>query len=85
MSLLTYTYLVEKHGLRVNLETLANILDSTAANLRRKISEETFEIPTYMDGGKRWADTRDVAAYLDERREQARQEHQRVHGAGLPA
>jgi len=80
MSLLTYTYLVEKHGLRVNLETLANILDSTAANLRRKISEETFEIPTYMDGGKRWADVRDVADYLDVRRAEAKAGHHSTRG-----
>lgn len=73
--------LVEQHGLRVDLEKLAQILETTAPNIRRKISENTFLIPTYIDGGKRWADTRDVAEYLDQRRQEARQ----AHGAGLRA
>lgn len=81
MSILTQMVLIERHGLRVDLEALAKILDTTPANLRRRISEQTLEIPTYVDGGKRWADVRDVAEYLDARRAEAR----RVHGAGLPA
>lgn len=80
MSILTQMVLVEKYGLRVDLEGLAKILDTTAPNLRRKISEGTMEIPTYLDGGRRWADVRDVAEYLDRRREEARQ----GHGAGPP-
>ncbi len=75
MSFLTTAYLMEKHGLRLDLEALAKELDTTPANLRRRISLEDFEIPTYVDGGKRWADVRDVASYLDARREQARQAH----------
>ena len=73
MSILTTMVLIERHGLRVDLEQLAQILDTTAANLRRKISERTIEIPTYVDGGKRWADVRDVAAYLDQKRQDARE------------
>lgn len=85
MSLLTHIYLLEQHGPRADLEKLAKILDTTPPNLRRRISEQTFEIPTYLDGGRRWADIRDVADYLDARRQQAREAHQRGHGAGLPA
>jgi len=77
MSILTQMVLIEKYGLRVDLERLAVILDTTPPNIRRKISEDSFEIPTYVDGNKRWADIRDVAEYLDRRREEARQ----VHGA----
>lgn len=76
MSILTTMVLIERHGLRVDLEKLAEILDTTPSNLRRKISERTMEIPTYVDGGKRWADVRDVAEYLDQKRRDAR--------AGLP-
>ena len=72
MSLLSQMVLIEKHGLRVDLEALADILDTSAANLRRRISEGTLTIPTYMDGGKRWADTRDVADYFDAMRQTAR-------------
>jgi len=75
MSLLTQMVLIERHGLRVNLEALASILDTTPANLRRRISAQDFEIPTYVDGGKRWADVRDVADYLDARRAEARELH----------
>jgi len=81
MSMLAQMVLIEKYGLRVNLDQLAAILETTAPNLRRKISEGTFGIPTYIDNGKRWADVRDVADYLDQRRQEARQ----VHGAGLRA
>lgn len=81
MSILTQMVLIEKHGLRVDLETLAGILDTTAANIRSKISAATFPIPTYIDGAKRWADVRDVAEHLDSCRQQARL----AHGAGLPA
>ena len=35
------------------------------------ISDGKFSIPTYIDGGKRWADYRDVAAYIDHCRAQA--------------
>lgn len=81
MSLLTQMILIEQHGLRVDLEKLAQILDTTVPNIRRKVSDNTFLIPTYIDGGKRWADTRDVAEYLDQRRQEARL----VHGANPPA
>lgn len=79
MSFLTTAFLMEKHGLRTDLEALANILDTTPSNLRRRISLGDFEIPTYVDGGKRWADIRDVASYLDARRDQAREAHQVAH------
>lgn len=75
MSFITLAYLMDRHGLRLDLEALAKELDTTPANLRRRISLNDFEIPTYVDGGKRWADARDVAAYLDERRRQALEAH----------
>ena len=58
-------------------DRMAEILETTQPNIRRKISEARFEIPTYIDNGKRWADIRDVAEYLDQRRQEARL----VHGA----
>lgn len=75
MSLISQMVLIEKHGMRVDLERLATILETTAPTLRRKISDGSMEIPTYVDGGKRWADIRDVAEYLDAMREQARLGH----------
>lgn len=75
MSLLAQMVLIEKYGLRVDLERLAAILETSQPNLRRKISDATLGIPTYIDGGKRWADTRDVADYLDQLRQAAHQAH----------
>lgn len=72
MSILSQMVLIEKHGLRVDLETLAAILGTKPATLRNRVSDRTLEIPTYVDSGKRWADTRDVAEYLDARRAEAR-------------
>ena len=80
MSFLTTAFLMEKYGLRADLKALAEILDTSDANLRRRISLGDFEIPTYVDGGRRWADIRDVDAYLDARRDQAREAHQVAHG-----
>lgn len=75
VSILAQMVLIEKHGLRVDLEGLASILDTTPPNLRRMISAHTLQIPTYIDGGRRWADVRDVADYFDLRRQEARRSH----------
>lgn len=80
MSILTQMVLIEKYGIRVDLEGLASILDTTAANLRRRISEGTLTIPTYVDGGRRWADVRDVAEYLDAMRASARSANPQAAG-----
>lgn len=47
MSLLSQMVLIEQHGLRVDLDRLATILETTPANLRRKVSDGTLDIPTY--------------------------------------
>lgn len=72
MSLLAQAYLIERYGLRLDLEQLAQVFDCTNISLRRRISEGSLGIPTYMDGKKRYADVRDVAAYLDAKRDEAR-------------
>lgn len=71
-SLVTQMVLAEKHGLRLNVEQLASVLDMTPGAILNAISARRFPIPTYVDGKRRYADFRDVAAYLDGRREQAR-------------
>lgn len=81
MTLLTLTFLMEKYGVRVNLEVLAVILDTTPGNLRRRISLGDLEIPTYLDSGRRWADIRDVAHYLDACRQNALEAHRTALGA----
>ena len=79
MSVLATMVLVERYGLRLNVDQLAEVLDVQPGTVRNQISAERFPIPTYLDQGRRWADARDVAAYLDACRDRARS------GAGTPA
>lgn len=66
MSLVTQAFIVEKYGLRLNAEQIADILGVTKAALYNQISSNTCPVKTYLDAGKRWADYRDVATYFDE-------------------
>lgn len=71
MSLFTQAMIVEKYGLRLNVEQLAEVLGVTKASLYNMFSGGTCPVKTYLDGGKRWADYRDVAEHLDRCRELA--------------
>lgn len=66
MSLITQAFIVEKYGLRLNAEQIADVLGITKAALYNQISSNTCPVKTYIDAGKRWADYRDVATYFDE-------------------
>lgn len=68
MSIVTQAFIVEKYGVRLDTEQLAELLSISPAALRNQITLGTCGIKTYRDGKKRWADYRDVAAYLDELR-----------------
>lgn len=65
MSLITQAFLVEKYGLRLNAEQLADVLGITKAALYNQISAGTFPVKTYLESGKRFADYRDVAEHFD--------------------
>lgn len=71
MSLLAQLILAEKYGMRLDMQELASELDMAKGTLMNQISAGTLGIKTYMDGGKRWADVRDVAAHYDRMREKA--------------
>ena len=60
-SLVTQMVLAEKHGLRLNVEQPASVLDMTPGAILNAISARRFPIPTYVDGKRRYADFRDVA------------------------
>lgn len=66
MSLLTQAYLLEKYGPRLGADDVAKVLGISRAALYNQISAGTCRVKTYLDGGKRWADYRDVAAFFDE-------------------
>lgn len=66
MSLITQAFVVERYGLRVTMEQLAEILGITKPTLYNQLSAGNCRVKTYLDGGKRFADYRDVAKHLDE-------------------
>lgn len=72
MSLLTQAYLLEKYGPRLTVAQLAEVVGSAEQTIYNKCAKGTFPVLTYVDGGKRFADYRDVAKYLDDCRERAR-------------
>lgn len=67
-SLITQMIIAEKYGLRLDVNQLAHLLGITAGTVLNRISANTFSIPTYIDGGKRYADYRDVAWHFDSSR-----------------
>jgi predicted DNA-binding transcriptional regulator AlpA len=71
VSLVTQAFVVEQYGLRLNVEQLAQVLGISKGAVYNQISDGTMPVRTYLDGGKRWADYRDVAAHLDACYEQA--------------
>ena len=65
MSLVTQAFIVERHGLRLTVDDLAKLLGVSRPALYNQICAGTCPVKTYRDGGKRYADYRDVAAHLD--------------------
>lgn len=71
-SLVTQMIVAERYGLRLSVSQLATLLGRTEGTIRNQISGGRLGIHTYLDGGQRWADYRDVAEYIDAKRESAR-------------
>ncbi|UBB19531.1 hypothetical protein [Comamonas odontotermitis] len=71
-SLVTQMFVAEKYGLRLDVNQLAQLLSITPGTVHNRISANTFDIPTYLDNGKRYADYRDVAAHFDSIRNNAK-------------
>jgi hypothetical protein len=65
MSLMTQAYLLEKYGPRLNAEQLAEALNITVTAMHNQRSKGTLAVKTYLDGGRVWADYRDVADFFD--------------------
>jgi len=78
-TLMTQAMIVDKYGIRLPVEKLAEILCITKPSVYNQLSAGTFPIPTYMDQGRRYADFRDVAAHIDKCRDAA------TRGAGSQA
>ena len=65
MSLVTQMIVAEKYGARLGMEQLAEILGVSKGALYNQVSAGRCPVKTYLDGGKRFADFRDVAEHLD--------------------
>lgn len=72
MSIITQAFIAEKYGIRLDAEALASILGIATGTILNNIRSGRFTIPTYKDGGKVWADYRDVAEYIDACRKQGK-------------
>lgn len=71
MSLITQAFIVERYGLRLTTDQLAEVLGISKASLYNQVSAGTCPVKTYLDGGKRYADYQHVAEHLDACRELA--------------
>jgi hypothetical protein len=63
----------------LNIEQLATVLGITKGAVYNQISADKFPIATYVDGGKRWADCRDVAEHFEHCRQRAHVAKQTAH------
>lgn len=72
MSLLIQAYLLDKYGPRLSLEQVSEVLGFEKQTVYHRISRGDLGVRTYVDGGRRWADARDVADFFDRCRAQAR-------------
>ncbi len=71
MSLMQQAYLLDRYGLRLSMDQLAEVIGLEKQTVMNRVSKGTLGIATYLDGKHRWADVRDVAAYFDGLRERA--------------
>lgn len=72
MSLLTRAALLDKYGLRLNMDQLGKVLDLSSGHIHNMISRGQFPVRTYKDGGRRFASYEAVAEYLEKMDEEAR-------------
>ena len=72
MSLLHEAIVAEKYGLRLTVAQISEALSISKQTIYNQVAKGEFKLPTYVDGTTRYADYRDVAAYLDSFRAQTR-------------
>ncbi len=65
MSIVTQAMIFEKYGPRLGVQQLAELMALSPKTIYNQVSAKTFPVPTYVDGGARWADFRGAAAHFD--------------------
>lgn len=71
MSIVTQAIIADKYGLRLTVDQLGECIGLARSTIYNQIVKGEFQIPTYLDGAKRFCDYRDVATYLDACRDRA--------------
>lgn len=56
---------------RIGMKELASVLGLSITYLNNVAASGGLPVKTYLEGGRRWADVRDVGEYLDRKREEA--------------
>ncbi len=56
---------------RLNMKELAEVLGLSLTYVNNVAASGGLAVKTYVEGGRRWADVRDVGEYLDRKREEA--------------
>jgi hypothetical protein len=64
-------YLLRTYGPRLTTADLAAVLKLAQTTIWNTAASGHIKVPTYVDNGKRYADYRDVAAYLNQQRSSA--------------
>ena len=82
MSLTTRMHLLDKYGMRLSMEELAQELGTTVQVIRNRQTEGDFPIPTYLDGSRRFAAYEAVAQYFDDMYERSLREFKREKKPG---
>lgn len=72
VSLIIQAHLLDRYGPRLDCDALGKVLGVEKKTVQNKAAANTLGIKTYVDGGKRWVDVRDVAEYFDACRANAR-------------
>jgi hypothetical protein len=62
---LTLTYLLEKYGLTLGKEALAEVFHMEPVSIINAVSSGVFPVPTFRLGSKRYAHVEDVANHLN--------------------
>jgi hypothetical protein len=65
------TYLLEKHGLTLDKEALAEVFHMEPMSILNAVSVGSFPVPTFRLGNKRYAHVEDVANHLNNLRKGA--------------
>lgn len=72
MTLLTRAAILDKYGLRLSMEQVAEVLGISPGHIANMLTDGEFPIRTYKEGKRRFASYEAVAEYLEKMDEDAR-------------